>query len=85
MSDFQIARLSAQGFTENYLEELSAEVLAWRKRARLPEDSKMDQLAKICARYCSEHDEYQEAERLVIYASLVHAANARKPKKNHLR
>ena len=70
MSDAQIARLSAKGFAENYLEELSTEVLAWRKRAKLPVDCKMDQLAKICVRYCSQDDEYLEAERLVIVAAL---------------
>lgn len=74
MSDAQIARLSAKGFAENHLEELSAEVLVWRKRAQLPDDCKMDQLARICVRYCSEDDEYLEAERLVIFAALQHAA-----------
>lgn len=76
MSDAQIARLSAKGFAENYLEELSAEVLVWRKRTTLPVDCKMHQLASICERYCSEDDQYQEAERLVIHAALVHAAQA---------
>ena len=76
MSDAQIARLSAKGFAENHLVDLCADVLAWRKRTTLPTDCKMHQLASICIPYCSEDDQYQEAERLVIHAALVHAAKA---------
>lgn len=74
MSNAQIARFAARGFAENHLRELAADILTWRGRCKIPEVSKMHDLAELCAGYCSADDQYQEAERLVVMKTLEHAA-----------
>ncbi len=67
----QTHRLAARGFAETNVGVLAVDLLTWRKhRAGLPEGSKFHELARLCAGYASEGDEYQEAERLVTLRAL---------------
>lgn len=67
----QIHRLAARGFAEANIGVLAVDLLTWRKqRTGLPVDSRFHELARLCAGYASEGDEYQEAERLVTLRAL---------------
>lgn len=64
-------RLAARGFTEANIGALATDLLIWRQgSAGLPETSVFHELARLCAVYASEGDQYQEAERLVMLRSL---------------
>lgn len=67
----QTHRLAARGFTEANIGALATDLLIWRQgSAGLPETSAFHELARLCAAYASEGDEYQEAERLVMLRAL---------------
>lgn len=76
----QANRIAAREFTETNLGQLSADVLAWRKRAALPSDSKVHELASLCIDFASVGDEYQEAEKLIVQSALEKAADYSSPK-----
>lgn len=64
-------RLAARGFTEANIGALATDLLIWRQgSAGLPETSAFHELARLCAAYASEGDQYQEAERLVMLRAL---------------
>lgn len=64
-------RLTARGYTEANIGALATDLLIWRQdSAGLPETSAFHDLARLCADYASEGDEYQEAERLVMLCAL---------------
>ncbi|MDU8351065.1 hypothetical protein RYA05_04045 [Pseudomonas syringae pv. actinidiae] len=71
----------AKAFVQDHLGALASDVIWWRKNSTLKgrqtdhDTSQMDKLAVICATYCTDDGEYQEAERLIINAALAHAAN----------
>lgn len=71
----QVHRLAARAFAEENLAQLAADVLAWRKRAALPADSKVHELTSLCRAFATEDDEYQEAERLIVQFALENAAS----------
>lgn len=67
----QLCRLAAKAFAENHIEALSADLRLWRtSKLGLPATSQFHELAKLCAVYTSEGDEYQEAEGLVVNMAL---------------
>lgn len=68
-------RLAARAFAEENLPQLAADVLAWRKHAALPADSKVHELSSLCIAFATEGDEYQEAERLIVRVALDNAAS----------
>lgn len=70
----QTPRLAARGFAEANLQALSSDVVYWKRNSRLPENNKIDELARLCLGYYPEGDEYQEAQRLVENAALAYAA-----------
>ena len=68
-------RLAAHAFAVENLAQLAADVLAWRKHAALPADSKVHELSSLCIAFATEGDEYQEAERLIVRVALDNAAS----------
>ena len=67
----QLHRIAAKAFAENNIEALSIDLQVWRDtRSGLPDPSPLHELAKLCAVYATERDEYQEAERLVVLKAL---------------
>lgn len=67
----QTHRLAAKGFAEANIGALTVDLLIWHQQSNgLPETSKFHELARLCAGYASEGDEYQEAERLVMLRAL---------------
>lgn len=71
----QVHRLAARAFAEKNLAQLAADVLAWRKRATLPAESKVHELSSLCRSFAAEGDEYQEAERLIVQSALENATS----------
>lgn len=70
----QLNRIAARGFAEANLSTLSADLIAWRKTGNLSCDRKFHELAKLCAPFSSDGDEYQEAERMIVTFALEHAS-----------
>lgn len=73
-SDAQVGRIAAKGFAENNLQALATDILIWRGGKNIPTESKMHELAEICATFSTPDDHYQEAERVVITKALEHAS-----------
>lgn len=67
---------TARHFAETYTATLSENLLAWRKTGQVPNDCLFHHLAKLCIPISGDGDEYQEAERLVIQATLRQASYA---------
>lgn len=74
MSDTQNSRLAAKAFAGHNLKALATDILIWRGGKKIPDDSKLHELAKLCAAYSTADEQYQEAERLVIAKALAQAA-----------
>lgn len=77
MSDTQNSRLVAKTFAGHNLKALATDILIWRGGKNIPDDSKLHELAKLCAEYSAPDDQYQEAEQLVIAKALEQAAKYR--------
>lgn len=65
---------AARSFAVSNLKELAADVLNWQSGKLIPEGASLHQLAELCLSCGFNHDQYQQAERLVIAAALKQIA-----------
>lgn len=71
------AHRAAKDFARANLAACSQEILVWRRKGTLPEDSKMRELGQLCALYLQPTDtELRVAEDLVFIAALEACATA---------
>lgn len=73
------ARQEARSLVLANLPALAADLLHWRRKGKLPVGSQMEAIAKLLEPECPADDSMQQAEYLVMTASLELAANPPPP------